>query len=71
MFKTNAKISNGMYGVNEFNEKLQKIVFKPLGKAVYIDKITQNIETGSIQLSLSWDYLGEPQHFELPRKALS
>lgn len=71
MFKTYAGIKNGMYGINEYNEKLQKMVFKPLGKAVYIDSITKDIETGSVGYKLSWDYLGEPQYFDLSRKALS
>ena len=71
MFKTNAKISNGMYGVNEFNEKLKKMVFKPLGKAVYIESITRDIETNTVKFILSWDYLGEMIYFELTRRSIS
>lgn len=71
MFKTNAKISNGMYGVNEFNEKLKAMVFTPLGKAAYIDSITRDIETNLVKFVLFWDYLGETVYFELTRKSIS
>ena len=53
MSKTNAMIKNDMYGINEFNEKLQKKVFKLLGKAVYIDSIIKNIETNSVSYKIA------------------
>lgn len=71
MFKTNAKISKGMYGVNEFNEKLKMMVFTPLGKATYIDSITRDIESNSVKFVLYWDYLGEKVYFELTRRSIS
>lgn len=71
MFKTNAKIQNGMYGINEYSEKKQKMVFKPLGKAVYIESITRDIETNTVKFILSWDYLGEKIYFEFTRRSIS
>lgn len=70
-FKTNATIKNGQYGIMEYREDLNKKVFKPLGKAVYIESITRDIETNFVKYVLFWNYLGEPVHFELSRKALS
>lgn len=71
MFKTNADIVNGEYGIHEYNHNTGKYKFKPLGKAVIIESITRDIETDEVKLRLTWDYLGEPVHFEIPSKALS
>ena len=71
MFKTNALIQNGEYGINEYNDKLKKTIFKPLGKAIYIESITRDIENNSVKFILFWDYLGEPVYFEFTRGLLS
>lgn len=36
MFKTNADIVNDMYGIQEYNAKQKKNIFKPLGKAALL-----------------------------------
>jgi len=71
MFETNVDIVKGEYGIWEYNEKKKAKVFKALGKAVAIDSITDNIETGSVQLELSFDYIGEEKHYTLSRTAYS
>ena len=72
-FKTNADIVNGEYGKWEYDSNSKSMVFKPLGKAVTIEAITENIETNKANacLLLSFDYLGRKKYFEIPRRAIS
>ena len=66
-FSTSAAIQNGYYGRWVYDKKNKTSNFLPLGKAVYIDFITDNIEDGDTHLGLSFDYIGEPKHLTVLR----
>lgn len=70
-FTTNADIQNGSFGIYEYDRKAKGMVFNPLGKAVFVDAITENIETGVVQLSLRFDYQGQIKYQTISRKTLS
>lgn len=70
-FKTNAVIQNNYYGRWAWDGKNQTYVFEPLGKAINIDRITDNIETDDTQLTLSFDYIGETKRVTIDREELA
>lgn len=70
-FKTKASMQNGYYGHWVWDGNKQAHVFEPLGKAVTIDSITDNIETDDAQLTLSFDYIGETKHVTISREELA
>ena len=70
-FKTKASLQNDYYGHLVWDGKNQTYVFEPLGKAVTIDRITDNIETDDTQLTLSFDYIGETKRVTISREELA
>lgn len=70
-FKTKASMQNGYYGHWVWDGNKQARVFEPLGKAVTIDNITDNIETDDTQLTLSFDYVGETKRVTISREELA
>lgn len=70
-FKTNADIQNDEYGQWTYDAKSKSMVFIPLGKAVTIESITDDIETGAVTLLLSFDFLGVKKYLEVPHKILA
>ncbi|MBR5157290.1 MAG: DUF927 domain-containing protein [Clostridia bacterium] len=54
---TDATIQAGSYGVIKTIKKSQ--YFKPYGKAIYLDEISENIEDGNVFLTLSTDFQGK------------
>ncbi len=70
-FKTNADIQNGEYGQWIFDRKTKSWSFDPMGKAVIIETITDNLETGVVTFMLSFDFLGEKKYFEATHKILA
>ena len=70
-FKTKASMQNGYYGHWVWDGNKQARVFEPLGKAINIDRITDNIETDDTQLTLSFDYIGETKRVTIDREELA
>lgn len=70
-FDTNAAIVDGQYGKYEYNHKTGDYEFTSLGNAIYIERITSNIETGKIRLLLSFEYLKKVKQISIDRKLLS
>ena len=62
---TTADIQCCSYGYWKTSKKSS--VFVPLGNAVTIDHITDNIETKDARLLLSFDYMGERRHVTINR----
>ena len=62
---TTADIQCGSFGYWKTSKKSS--VFIPLGNAVTIDRITDNIETKDARLLLSFDYMGEQRHITINR----
>lgn len=70
-FSTNADMKNGFYGINKYDANKKRYIFYPLGNAVKVNDIVENIETGAMTLSLSWEYQGSERHLDIPREALT
>lgn len=69
-FETSAAIQGNEYGKNVYDADKKKYKFVPLGKAVFIDSITENIESGEVRLQLKFDYMGGTKKLEIDRKSL-
>lgn len=54
---TDATIQAGSYGVLKTSKKTS--YFKPLGKAVYLNEICEDVESGNVYLTLSTDFQGK------------
>ena len=69
--KIYASIRDGQYGFWTNPTKTKPAEFIHLGKAISIEKITQNIETNEVRLELSLDYMGESVTTTISREELS
>ncbi|MBQ8837514.1 MAG: DUF927 domain-containing protein [Clostridia bacterium] len=70
---TSAGIEDGYYGYWKIVKKKDtddETVFVSLGKAVYVQSVTSNIETESVTLHLQFNYLGEEKVIKVNRKNL-
>ena len=70
-FKTSSGIVNGEYGKWEYNRKNNTSYFVPMGKAATIEAITDDIETGAVTLTLSFDFMGRKKYIQTSHKILS
>ena len=69
--KLYAGIDGDQYGYWTAPTKTKASTFMPLGKAILIKSITENIETREVHLELSMDYMGEIRTITVPREELS
>lgn len=69
--KLYADIEGDQYGFWTNPTKNKSSTFVPLGKAVLIQKITENIETKEVSLKLSIDYMGNIRTTTISREDLS
>ena len=69
--KLYAAIEGDQYGYWTNPTKTKASTFVPLGKAILINSITENIETREVRLELSMDYMGEIRTITVSREELS
>ncbi len=69
--KLYAAIEGDQYGYWTNPTKTKASTFVPLGKAILINSITENIETREVRLELSMDYMGEIRTVTVSREELS
>lgn len=69
--KLYAAVEGDQYGYWTNPTKTKASTFVPLGKAILIKSITQNIETREVRLELSMDYMGEIRTITVSREELS
>ena len=67
---TNASIQQGYYGTSKLNKKTGVWSFTPLAKAVYLKEIQENIEDGSIDYLLSFEYFLDKKYVKIDGKDL-
>ncbi len=70
-YKLYAGIQDDQYGFWTNPTKNKASVFVPLGKAILIKKITENIETNEVRLELGMDYMGNARTITISREDLS
>lgn len=69
--KLYAGVQDGQYGFWTKPTKNKVSEFVHLGKAVYVKKITENIETNEVRLELGLDYMGNARTMTIAREELS
>lgn len=69
--KLYACIEGNNYGYWTNPTKNKASVFIPLGKAVVIQRIAENIETNEVRLELAMEYMGNPKTITVSREELS
>lgn len=69
--KLYAGVRDGQYGFWTNPTKNKPTEFISLGKAITIERITQNLETNEVRLELAMDYMGEPITTTISREDLS
>lgn len=67
----NVNIRNGCYGYDTFKKDGTLKKFEAKGKAITLDEIYYSIEDGNTVWRISFEYLGEPRHYEFPRCNIS
>ena len=67
---TNATIMLGYYGCKVYNPSTKTYDFKALGKAVYLDALTENIDTGDVSCVLYFDHFGKSKTVLIPHEEL-
>lgn len=70
-YKLYAAIEGDQYGFWTNPTKSKPSTFVPLGKAVFVKSITENIETNEVRLELSMDYMGNSRTITISREDLS
>ena len=70
-YKLFAGIKDDHYGFWTKPTKTKQSEFVHLGKAVYVKKITENIETNEVRLELGLDYMGNSRTMTISREELS
>ncbi|SNT19311.1 Uncharcterized protein, DUF927 family [Anaerovirgula multivorans] len=68
---TDVDIIDGYFGKYIYNQKEKEFFFKPLGKAVIIDKITEQLETGDTKFKLSFKVGRRTKTIEVDRSMLT
>lgn len=70
-FVSNSGIEDGMYGTYKSKKNKDtgetESVFVPLGNAVYVNEVYENIENNSISLFVSFNYMGRKRKKVVPR----
>lgn len=69
--KLYACVEGNTYGYWTDPTKNKASVFVPLGKAVIIQRITENLETNEVRLELAMEYMGNPKTITVSREELS
>ena len=67
---SNADICNGYYGEWKYSKNGNKS-FASYGKAIYLEEICEDLETGNVHLKLSCDYQGKEKRALIGRGELS
>lgn len=67
----NTDIRNGFYGTVHYDTDGNETYFEEKGKLVSLDEICCNIENGNVTWRISFEYLGEKRHYEIPRSNIS
>ena len=70
-YKLYADIDGDHYGFWTNPTKNKPSTFVPLGKAVFVKSITENIETNEVRLELRMDYMGNSRTITISREDLS
>jgi len=70
-YKLYASIEGDQYGFWTNPTKNKASTFVPLGKAVFVKNITENLETNEVRLELSMDYMGSTRSITISREELS
>ncbi len=70
-YKLYAAIEGDQYGFWTNPTKSKPSTFIPLGKAVFVKSITENIETNEVRLELHMDYMGNSRTITISREDLS
>lgn len=69
--KLYACVDGNEYGYWTKPTKNQASIFVPLGKAVIIQYISENLETNEVRLELGMEYMGNPKTITVSREELS
>ena len=69
--KLYACVEGNEYGYWTKPTKNQASIFVPLGNAVIIQRISENLETNEVRLELSMEYMGNPKTITVSREELS
>lgn len=69
--KLYACVEGNEYGYWTKPTKDNESTFIPLGKAVIIQRITENLETNEVRLELAMEYMGNPKTITVSREELS
>lgn len=70
-YKLYASVEGSEYGFWTTPTKTKASTFVSLGKAVFINSITENIETNEVSLELSTDYMGNTKTITVSREELA
>lgn len=69
--KLYACVEGNEYGYWSKPTKDKESTFIPIGKAVIIQRITENLETNEVRLELGMEYMGTPKTITISREELS
>ncbi|MBQ3054803.1 MAG: DUF927 domain-containing protein [Oscillospiraceae bacterium] len=67
---TNATIQSGYYGTHKQDKKTAVWHFKPLGKAIFLEEMQENIENETIDYLLSFEYFLDKKYVKIDGKDL-
>lgn len=70
-FETNAGRQKGYYGKYLYDHQTQQDVFHALGREILLDRVTENIENGSITWTLSFEFEGRRKSIDVPRQFIA
>lgn len=67
----NVALRNGAYGIVHYDKKGNETFFEEKGRAVNLDKVFQNLETGEVTWQISFEFLGQIKHHIFERSKIA